>query len=363
MQKLFVEDFRIAQHCFGKPGTGGPVIAMERLLKRAPIKFVELRQIEAAGGLDFGLLYNFVKTLRKTRPELIHVRGLGNEGFHAALAAKIAGVPNILVSVHGTHRDLRFSGNRLRHAVVTRVLEPLTLHIATHIATVCHYASQRDFILQEKNKFIAVVPNGVIVPGLEKSNFSIRAEFSLPSELPLAVTVSRITEEKGYFVLANSLKVLDRQGAKFALIIIGGGDERGDIRARFDGLSNIIVRFAGHRSDVAKFLSDADFFVFPSLHENLSNALIEAMSYGLPVIATDTGGNTEVLQRGGGVLVPPAEVEPLANAIHRFIGDVELRKKLGVEARQVVIDRYSVEHMVDNWLKVYGKILGRQIGG
>lgn len=338
-------------------------MAMERLLNRAPVEFGELRQIEPAGGVSFSLLFRFIRELRCARPALIHVRGLGNEGFHAALAAKLAGVPNILVSIHGTHRDLRFPANRFKHWIVTSILEPLTLLMATHLATVCQYASRRDFILRYKNKLLAVVPNGVDIPVLQNSSTGVREEFSLPSDMPLALTVSRITKEKGYLILGDALKKLDSSGAKFALLIIGGGDENGDIRASFTGLSNIIVHFVGHRTDVAKFLADADFFVFPSLHENLSNALLEAMSYGLPVIASDTGGNTEVLQRGGGILVPPAEVEPLANAIYRFINDVELRNKLGGEARQVVIDYYSVEHMVDNWLRVYGKILGRQIGG
>ncbi len=333
-------------------------MAMERLLKHAPVHFGELRQTEAAGGFSLALLLRFVRELRQMRPSLVHVRGLGNEGFHAALAARLAGVPNILVSVHGTHRDLQYVPSSLRHWIVVKVLEPLTLMMATHIATVCEYAAARPFLQTFKNKLVAVVPNGVDLPCVVDSQALIRSEFGIPKDLPLAVAVSRITEEKGYLVLADALRLLDSLGLSFAVVVVGGGDESGEIRSRFGGLHNVVVRFVGHRTDVSNFLVEADFFVFPSLHENLSNALLEAMSHSLPVVASDTGGNTEVLLRGGGVLVPPGQAEPLALGIRKMLESADVRKHLGIEARRVVCDFYTVQHMVKNWLSVYEQILG-----
>lgn len=354
--------YKIVQHCFGHAGSGGPVVAMERLLRHANTPFGELRQIDAAGGIDFSLIFRFVIELRRMRPQLIHVRGLGNEGFHAVLAARLAGIPNILVSVHGTHRDLQFPGNRIKHWLVVRVLESMTLFMASHIATVCEYAASRSFLRRYENKLVAVVPNGVDLPikGVGALPL-IRDEFNLPHDLPMAVTVSRVTKEKGYLTLASALHALDAAGQRFSLLIVGDGDDLGEIRARFDGLRNIVVRFVGHRSDVARFLSQADFFVFPSLHENLSNALLEAMSHSLPVIATQIGGNTEVVSKGGGVLVPPGEPASLAGAICQFLDDAELRRRLGAEALEVVKRNYSVELMVQKWLSVYEQILEQRL--
>lgn len=353
--------FDIVQHCFGVEGSGGPVLAMGRLIKHSYVDFGELRQFEGADGLNFALLRRFVSELRQMRPELVHVRGLGNEGFHAVLAARLAGVPRILVSIHGTHRDLQFPGSRFKHWVMVQILEPLTLIMATHVATVCEYAAKRSFLRRYNHKLVAVVPNGVDLPtGGILSLPSIRDEFNLPHDQPLAVTVSRVTKEKGYLTLASALHALDGEGQRFSLLIVGGGDDLGEISARFEGLRNIVVRFVGHRSDVARFLSQANFFVFPSLHENLSNALLEAMSHGLPVVATQTGGNTEVVTKGGGVLVPPGEPAPLVQAIREFLENEELRHRLGVEALEVVKNSYSVERMVKQWLSVYEQILGRR---
>ena len=354
---------RIMQHCFGKSGSGGPVVAFERLLTQSALSYGQIVQKEPAGGLDLGLVKRFVFEIRQYRPELIHVRGLGNEGFHAVVAAKLACVPNILVSIHGTHRDLKQTRNRLRSGIVTRVLEPLTMAMATHIATVCDFAASRSFLVPYKEKLAGIVPNGVYIPDTPLvADLGLRARWDIPASWPLAICVSRITDEKGYPVLAQALNRLDGCVTNFALLIVGGGDENGRIQSLFVGLKNIKVVFAGHQKDVSSFLVASDFFLFPSLHENLSNALIEAMAQGLPAIASDVGGNTEVLQKGGGVLVPVDNAVALADAISSFLSDPDAVKRMGAEARENVRRHYSVERMVAGWEGIYQKILKGEHG-
>lgn len=350
---------RIVQHCFGADGSGGPIVAFERLLKKSKLQYGQIRQVSATGGFSIPLLRQFISELRSYGPELVHVRGLGNEGFHAALAARLAGVPNILVSIHGTQRDLTKPGNRLRQFIVVYVLEPLTLLMATHIATVCEFAARRPFLKHYQHKLVGVVPNGVDVPDVVVARSGDhRAHWGIPEDWTVGVCVSRITAEKGYLVLAHALARLDEHAHNFAVFIVGGGDERGEIRSHFKGLKNIKVLFVGHQNNVREFLTNSGFFIFPSLHENLSNALIEAMSYGLPVIATDVGGNTEVVGRGGGVLVPVGDSEALAGAIKRFLDDPGLLGQLGEEARENVFRHYSIQQMVTGWERIYARILG-----
>nr|WP_157866639.1 glycosyltransferase family 4 protein [Aromatoleum aromaticum] len=348
---------RIIQHCFGKPASGGPIVALERLLAHSSVPYGVIRQTEPAGGLNVALIRRFVRELRQQQPQLVHVRGLGNEGFHAALAARLAGVPKILVSVHGTQRDLRHPGNPLRHWVVKSILEPLTLVMATHVATVCEFAAQRSFIRPFIGKLVGVVPNGVELPNLSRPEEpDFRARWGIPADLPLAVCVSRITEEKGYLTLASALRILDAE-CRLALLVVGGGDESKHIRNQFSGLANIVVRFVGHQHDVGSFLAASDLFLFPSLHENLSNALIEAMAHGLPAIATDVGGNTEVVARGGGILVPPGNAIELATAIARLLREPDFCMELAQQARENIRAHYSVERMVSDWQGLYERIL------
>lgn len=348
----------IVQHSFGRPGSGGPVVAFERLLANSTKEFGVIRQLEPASGINLRLIRRFTQELKAYRPSLVHVRGLGNEGFHGVLAAKLARVPNILVSIHGTYQDLKFPQNQWKTQIVKSILEPATLGLATHIATVCEFAAERRFLASFRHKFVGVVPNGVELPPAAANRKSIRNKLNVPDDLPLAVCVSRITAEKGYAILAEALNDLDKKGLQFAVAVVGGGDESGAIQAMFKRLNNIKVVFLGHQSNVGQFLSASDFFVFPSLHENLSNALIEALSFGLPAIATDVGGNTEVIRRGGGVLVRPSDPLDLAAAIEQLVTDSVFRTELSGQARENVAKNYTVQKMVAGWHDVYEKILG-----
>lgn len=341
----------IVQHCFGTAHAGGPATALARLQSTRDIPYPEIRQHKAAGGLSIPLLRRFVSELRQLRPHLLHVRGLGNEGFHAALAGRIARVPHILVSVHGTQRDL--VGNRgLRRSLVVKLLEPATLCMADAVVTMCHSAAQRDFLAPYRHKLLPPVPNGVTLPSPDRTvGYDARARLSIGPDRIVATIVSRLTVQKGYGDLAAALRRIDAGtgNAGIDLIVVGGGDDDGSIAAMFTDLARSRVHFVGQQADVGPYLDAADLFLFPSWHENLSNALLEALSYGLPAIATAVGGNVEILQHGGGLLVPPHAPDALAEAILRMSGDAALRSDLGRAARQTIVNHYSLDRMARSW--------------
>ncbi len=162
-------------------------------------------------------------------------------GFHAALAARLAGVPQVLVSIHGSHRDLQQPGNRLRRAVVAHGLEPATLSLATAIVTVCDYTARRDFLQRHRAKLLPPVPNGVPLPAPGRPHrAAVRAELGIGDERIAAACVSRLTLEKGYGDLAAALARLDAPDVPLDLVVVGGGDDDGSIRA-------LVRRPAAHR--------------------------------------------------------------------------------------------------------------------
>lgn len=353
--------YKIVQHCFGKPSSGGPIVAMGRFLERSKEDYKTIIQDEPAGGVSLKLIYRFYSELRSLKPNLVHIRGLGNEGFHAVIAARMACVPCILVSIHGTQRDLLYPKNKYRHWIVKSILEPITLALATNIATVCEYTAKRDFLKFFSGKISGVVPNGVDIPDImHLKNKNIRKLYGIEDNKLVGVCVSRITVEKGYLVLAESLKKIDEVGVELAILVVGGGDQDEIIRKKFLDLKYIKVYFVGHKKNVGEYLSASDFFIFPSLHENMSNALLEAMSYGLPVVATAVGGNVEVLKRGGGILVEAGNSEEMADAILNITSDIACINDLGVAARNNICINYSVDVMVDNWQNMYKKILEKK---
>jgi glycosyltransferase involved in cell wall biosynthesis len=172
------------------------------------------------------------------------------------------------------------------------------------------------------------------------------------------IAVSRLTWEKGFAALAEAMRQLPPQRDRCVLVIVGDGPDRLGIEAAFRGVRSVDVRFLGHRLDVPDLLSAADLFVFPTLHENLSNALLEAMAYGLPVVASAVGGNVEVITRGGGLLVPPGDPGALSTSIEYLLEDVGTRREVGDTARDVVLNHYSIDAMLEAVDGTYQRILG-----
>lgn len=354
---------KIVQHSAGKPNAGGPSTALARIVSSdlaSKYEFTPMPQLRPAGGINLRLIWEFTRILKTTRPDLVHVRGLGNEGFHAVLAAKLARTPRILLTVHGTVRDLSQHSQTIRTRIIWKVLEPLTLLLATDVGTVCEFAANRKFLsgIHRSGKFIGVIPNGIENPDLSK--YSREAERSrlnlLPDEVVFSL-VSRLTIEKGFFVLADALSHIVDPAVPLHFLIVGSGPNEQEIRARLTARSGVKVTFLGQTSDVFPVLAASDVFLFPSLHENLSNALLEAMSMGLPIIASNVGGNAEVLSKGGGLLVPVSDPERLAEAILEFAADPDLRHELGVQARKVVSENYSQARMTEALDNVYTKML------
>ena len=120
----------------------------------------------------------------------------------------------------------------------------------------------------------------------------------------------------------------------------------------------------GRRDDVAAILPEFDVFVLPSLNEGISNTILESMASGLPVIATNAGGNPELVADGEtGILVSPSDAEELANALRRYAEDPSLAAKHGARGRERAEQEFSVDRMIAGYLEVYDELTGeRRIG-
>ena len=114
------------------------------------------------------------------------------------------------------------------------------------------------------------------------------------------------------------------------------------------------VTFLGNRHDVPDLLNIMDLFVLTSLHEGVSNTILEAMACGLPVVGTHVGGTPEIVADGKtGILVPPQHPEQLAAAIRSFIENQTLRREMGKQGRRRAEEHFSLERMVENYEALY----------
>lgn len=179
---------------------------------------------------------------------------------------------------------------------------------------------------------ITLLPNAVTIPVLDRSQ-------SL-NPVPVIFSVGRFTYQKNYELLIAALGRLARSGVPFTATIAGAGQLRDTLETQVqkEGLEGKIT-FLGTiaHEEVLKRYATADLFVLPSRWEGSPNVILEAMAYGLPVVATSVGGVRDIIIDGKeGLLVPSDEEAAMAEALGKLLTDAGLRQQLGAAARQRV---------------------------
>jgi len=149
------------------------------------------------------------------------------------------------------------------------------------------------------------------------------------------------------------------------MAVVGDGSLHQGLRRQIDAHgADQRVRLFGQRDDIPALLNAFDLFALPSLFEGTSNALLEAMSVGLPVVATRVGGNPEIVVDGAtGRLVPVRDPAALADAIAFYAGSEGARREHGRAGRARVVENFSLDRMIDGYRRVYEEVLDRRLKG
>ena len=182
-----------------------------------------------------------------------------------------------------------------------------------------------------------------------------RAELSIPPDAILAGTVARVEPAKDHGTLLRAMALIAERVPRLHLAVVGGGSELDTLRelARELGIGDR-VHFTGPRTDAAEWLQTVDFSVLSSVKEGLSNTVLESMAAGRAMIATDVGGNAEVIVEGEtGYLVPARDPAALSQAIARLAVSDERIREFGRLGKDRVHDLFSVERMVERTQGLY----------
>ena len=281
-------------------------------------------------------LRHLVRELRALRPRLVHVVDVWPTAF---LAARLARVPRVLVTHHTPELPRRdnLAGRALWRA-----------GWATHPEVI--YTSESDRETDGRK--------GVVIPlGIDLRRFSVepRAHDGL-----VVGNVARLVEQKGQRVLVEAAPAILERFPDARFVIVGEGELRGELEAAAAGLP---FDFTGERDDVPELLSGFDVFAFPSRFEGLCLAVIEAQAAGVPVAATPVGGIRETVVDGEtGLIVPVGDPAALAAAVCRLLEDRALAARLAAEAKRRVLERFSVEKMVERTVALYGEADWSRVG-
>ncbi len=329
----------------------------DQYLAECPCPVIDLKGLKKGGGWANG--FRFIAALWKLFGLLRQERFQVVETFthHANLIgmpiAWISGVPTRVASHHGQIDNLPSWMDWLHAQVINRGFTSVLVAVSERVRS---QAILKEGIIAEK---IVVIPNGIkpikATPKRAPELISLKAELSLQTEDFLFLTVGRLATQKGHTYLFEAItKVVDLL-PQVKFLLAGEGPLHADLEARVDALSiRKYIRFLGIRNDIPMLLSMCDGFVLPSLWEGLPIALLEAMSAGLPVIATDVEGVHEIIEnKKNGLLVPPADPVALANAILELIKDRKIQNQIALTGKKLVEEKYSIDRMGSNYEKLF----------
>jgi glycosyltransferase involved in cell wall biosynthesis len=190
----------------------------------------------------------------------------------------------------------------------------------------------------------------------------LRQALGVAETAPVAIAVANLIYYKAHDVLVDAWRRVVATVPDAMLWMVGEGPERDRIREAI-GVAELSsqVRMLGTRTDVADLLAAADVLVHPSREEGFSNALLEAMAAGLPVVAADVGGNTEAVVCGAtGLLVLADDAAALAAATIRLFVDRDLAHRYGAAGRERVAQHFSETRMIEAYDQVYRRLARRE---
>jgi glycosyltransferase involved in cell wall biosynthesis len=284
-------------------------------------------------------------------------------GFVGRVAAKLAGIPIVLHTVHGFAFHEESSPLTIR---IYAAMERLAAHAADCVVTVSEY--HRDWAnrlgIGNADKVVAI-PNGIPAARVRsgRSRAVTRASLDIADGECVILSCGRLAPQKGLEYLLQAVPLFrSRLSRPLKVLLVGDGPARGGLETLAKNLGILQdVRFLGFRSDIGELLEAADLVVLPSLWEGLSIALLEAMAARKPIVATSIGSNLEVTQRGAtAVLVPPRDARALAEAIVRLASTPKEADRLAEAAFDRYTANYTEERMLNGYLDRYQQLLRRR---
>jgi glycosyltransferase involved in cell wall biosynthesis len=297
---------------------------------------------------DLRIIIDLINLIRREKYDVVHTYLFG---FHylGLLPAKLIGVPLKISS----RREIAF-WKKTHHCL----LENFGNIFADRIIACSHAVADfsRKTEVFSRNKII-VIYNGICTQkfrNIEKSQ-EIMNEFGISTNNLVIGSVGNLSFVKNHLVLLEAMVLLIREFPYIKCILVGDGHLRREIESAVHRLGlkkNVLL--VGRRQDIERILSVFDIFVLSSLSEGLPNALIEAMSCGVPVAASNCGGIPEIIKDGeNGILFDPRSPQAIAEAISRLLKDSQLRNTFSVLGRALIERGFNLEKMVREYDLIY----------
>ncbi|WP_271397042.1 glycosyltransferase family 4 protein [Salinicoccus roseus] len=314
-------------------------------------------------------LSSMIQLFNEIKPDVVHV----HTPVAAALgriAAKIAGVPNVIYTAHGFyfHEGMNKATYRLFFSIEKYIGRMFTDYIFTQ--------SKEDYELSVKSDFLKTNNYLHISNGIDLNNqFNIdridneeieklKEELKIQDDTIVFSFLGRLVREKGIAELLNAFSVLQKEYSNIKLLCMGSllDSERdssiGEEIERFENNDDIV--FLGQVENPEYYYALSDVYILPSYREGMPRSIIEAMAMNNAIIATDIRGSREEVSQGeNGLLVKVKSVTDLVQAMRTLIVKPETIKEMKKHGRNKALNEYDEEEVVNKQLKVFNKLLSR----
>lgn len=320
---------------------------------------VEVSNFGKRAGLDLGSVLRMRNWLRTKNPDVLHTHN-PTAHYYAVAAALGLRIGRVINTRHGMGTE----GAGTRREVLFRI----AMHRSDRAVVVCE-AARKSFVERRaiSESKAVTIPNGIELSRLSQRNAaakrSLLASLLLPGNPFVFGSVGRLSPVKDQATMLRAFQRLLRQvstvtpepGTAAILVIAGDGEERKALEQECNrlGLEGQVF-LLGQRDDVPEILAGLDTFLLSSRSEGYSLALVEAAATGLPIVASDVGGNSEIVQTGvNGLLVPAGSLDALADAMQRLFEHEEERIRMGSAGRRWAQENGSIESMYERYVALY----------
>lgn len=332
----------------------------EAFCARVKTNNVEYFHLEKKEGNDVRIFFRLRKLIKRLKPDVLHTRNTATietqlVGWWCRVPLRIHGEHGWDINdMHGQNRKYQMLRRFMSHYIHKYVA--LSTEALAYLQSTINIATQR----------IHHICNGVdIVKFAPRSHEPelFPKGFHAPDTIIFG-TVGRLAAVKNQTLLLNAFiwllgeesGVTESDKARLRLIIVGDGGLKASLveRAEQAGVSDY-VWFAGNRSDIPALMNSLDVFVLPSLAEGISNTILEASASGLPVIATNVGGNPELLEASlkATHLVNVNDTKEMANAMKQYVVEPQLKQINSNLVREHCVKNFSIDTMVDKYHQLY----------
>ncbi len=323
---------------------GDSPIAQEILAQNVPVVDLGMKT-----KWNLTAIWRFYRLLRYEKPVILHT-SLFHANVIGRLMGRLTGVPIII-----TCRQNISIGSSWREHV-----NRLTASLDDRVIAVCELAREAEIeqtgVAPEK---VLTIYNAIDTTAFSTSKgqkTGIRRELGISENTLLLGFVGRLHPQKGLqYLLEAAARLRMQSPVDFHLLLVGEGKLRSDLEthAAALGIADITI-FTGARTDIPDVLAELDIFVFPSLWEGLSLALLEAMAAGLPVVTTHVGGNPEIVVEGKtGFMVAPANSAALVEKLLCLLDSRALCVQMGLAGFEYIQQKFTIEQMVERYQNLY----------